>query len=112
MKRAHWVAVAVHGQVRGLWPLPAAPASPTKQGSSAQWAARLAAPIAGIVATQHTWENVVAACARRNHKKDDRSLREIGWVLHRVPFRSRGCTAWLMSIEPEPDWAPYLQVAG
>ena len=61
---------------------------------------------------QHTWENVVAACARCNHKKGDRSLREIGWVLHRVPFRPRGCAAWLLSVETRPDWAPYLQEAG
>src|ERR1700761_4547370 len=33
----------------------------------------------------HEWGNVVAACARCNHRKADRLLSEIGWTLPFVP---------------------------
>jgi 5-methylcytosine-specific restriction endonuclease McrA len=57
----------------------------------------------------HAWENVVAACARCNHRKADRLLAELGWAL---PFRpappvvsgsfAGGHGARL------PAWEPYL----
>jgi 5-methylcytosine-specific restriction endonuclease McrA len=59
---------------------------------------------------RHAWENVVAACAKCNHRKGDRLLAELGWALHRMPFRPKGCAAWLLSVTPEPGWAPYLEL--
>lgn len=58
---------------------------------------------------QHVWENVVAACARCNHRKADRLLAEIGWSL---PFRPRqpivsGSFAVGYSTR-HPAWEPYL----
>src|SRR3954452_10341135 len=33
----------------------------------------------------HAWDNVVAACARCNHSKGDKTPAEMGWRLHAVP---------------------------
>ena len=33
----------------------------------------------------HAWENVVAACARCNHSKGDKTPAELGWRLHALP---------------------------
>lgn len=58
---------------------------------------------------QHVWENVVAACARCNHRKSDRLLAEIGWSLPFTPAPpivsgsfAAGCGA------RNPVWEPYL----
>lgn len=58
---------------------------------------------------RHTWENVVAACARCNHRKGDRTPAELGWRLHTVPGVPRGA-AWrvLGHRTPDPRWAAYL----
>lgn len=59
----------------------------------------------------HLWENVTASCRRCNHKKRDILLSEIGWTLDRVPFKPKGVAAYLLTMKPEPQWEPYLQVA-
>jgi 5-methylcytosine-specific restriction endonuclease McrA len=58
---------------------------------------------------RHAWENVVAACARCNHKKGDRSLAELGWRLHATPAQPKG-QAWrvLGHRTPDPRWADWL----
>lgn len=58
---------------------------------------------------RHAWENVVAACARCNHRKGDRTPSELGWRLHTVPRAPRG-PAWrvLGHRIPDPRWAEYL----
>jgi 5-methylcytosine-specific restriction endonuclease McrA len=58
---------------------------------------------------RHTWENVVAACARCNHRKGDRTPAELGWRLHTVPSVPRGA-AWrvLGHRTPDPRWAEFL----
>src|SRR4051794_26021018 len=38
----------------------------------------------------HEWDNVVAACAKCNHYKGDRTLAELGWRLHAVPTAPQG----------------------
>lgn len=58
---------------------------------------------------RHEWTNVVAACARCNHRKADRTLHELGWEL---PFRPRA-PRWSLTVagasgRPEPAWSPYL----
>lgn len=60
---------------------------------------------------KHVWENVTASCRRDNHKKRDLLLEEIGWVLHRTPFRPKGVAAYLLTMAPAPEWSQYLQVA-
>ena len=39
---------------------------------------------------QHIWTNVVAACARCNHRKGDRLLAELGWQLAAAPVQPSG----------------------
>ncbi len=60
----------------------------------------------------HLWENVVAACARCNHTKGDKTPAELGWRLHVVPVAPRG-TAWrvLGHRAPDPRWAEWLDLA-
>lgn len=57
----------------------------------------------------HCWENVVAACARCNHRKGDRTLAEIGWQLRVSPAVPSG-TAWrvLGHRTPDPRWSSWL----
>lgn len=58
----------------------------------------------------HSWENCVACCARCNHRKADRTLRELGWQLSETPRAPRGRHWRLVSgtHDPDPLWLPYL----
>ncbi|NCT90546.1 HNH endonuclease [Cellulomonas sp. APG4] len=57
----------------------------------------------------HEWTNVVAACARCNHRKADRLLSEIGWQLLVTPTAPRVRAAVLAAaVRPHPSWGPYL----
>jgi len=55
----------------------------------------------------HAWENVVAACARCNHRKADRLLSELGWELGFTP-RAPGAPLAAHGHVAVPDWEPYL----
>lgn len=58
----------------------------------------------------HCWENCVASCAKCNHRKADRTLRELGWRLPEVPRAPRG-RHWRLVAgmhEADPQWLPYL----
>ena len=57
----------------------------------------------------HTWENVVASCARCNHTKADRALVDLGWRLG-TPPRAPSGMAWrvLGFRNPDPRWQAYL----
>jgi 5-methylcytosine-specific restriction endonuclease McrA len=58
---------------------------------------------------RHAWENVVAACARCNHRKGDRTVVELGWRLHTVPGVPRGMTWRVLGHRPpDPRWDAYL----
>lgn len=58
---------------------------------------------------RHSWENVVAACRRCNHRKADRMLHEIGWQLEVTPRAPRGAITLLRGAAvDEPAWSPYL----
>ena len=57
---------------------------------------------------RHAWENVVAACARCNHRKADRLLSELGWELPFTPGVPRGPLAGHTVHVRQPDWEPYL----
>jgi len=37
----------------------------------------------------HAWDNVVAACAKCNHSKGDKTPAELGWRLHQPPAAPR-----------------------
>jgi len=57
----------------------------------------------------HAWENVVAACARCNHSKGDRTPTELGWRLRVTPAAPKGA-AWrvLGHRTPDPRWSEWL----
>ena len=59
----------------------------------------------------HAWENVVAACARCNHTKADKTPAELGWRLLVAPAAPRG-SAWrvLGHRSPDPRWANWLDL--
>ena len=58
---------------------------------------------------RHEWTNVVAACARCNHRKADRLLTEIGWSLDFAPRAPRWASALVANAgRPEPAWSAYL----
>ncbi len=60
---------------------------------------------------RHEWTNVVAACARCNHRKADHLLSELGWGLLVTPTAPRGGTAMLAAaFRPHPSWRAYLVV--
>src|SRR2546423_9550312 len=50
---------------------------------------------------RHAWENVVAACARCNHTKSDKTPAELGWRLHCTPAAPKGL-AWRGVRAPTP----------
>jgi 5-methylcytosine-specific restriction endonuclease McrA len=57
----------------------------------------------------HTWTNVVAACARCNHRKGDRLLAELGWRLSTPPVQPPATVAVVMGwAKREPSWEQYL----
>jgi len=57
---------------------------------------------------RHEWTNVVAACARCNHRKADHLLVDLGWELGFTPLPPRGSLALLAAGPPEPAWEAYL----
>jgi 5-methylcytosine-specific restriction endonuclease McrA len=58
---------------------------------------------------QHIWTNVVAACARCNHRKGDRLLSELGWHLAVTPVQPPATVAVVMGwAKREPSWQQYL----
>jgi 5-methylcytosine-specific restriction endonuclease McrA len=58
---------------------------------------------------QHVWTNVVAACARCNHRKGDRLLGEMGWQLPASPVQPPATVAVVMGwAKKEPSWQQYL----
>ncbi len=61
---------------------------------------------------EHAWDNVVAACAKCNHHKGDKTLAELGWRLAVKPTVPHG-TAWriLGHRVPDPRWANWLEPA-
>jgi 5-methylcytosine-specific restriction endonuclease McrA len=57
----------------------------------------------------HVWTNVVAACARCNHRKGDRLLVELGWHLGLSPAQPPPTVAVVMGwTRREPAWERYL----
>lgn len=60
----------------------------------------------------HLWTNVVAACARCNHRKGDRLLSEIGWRLARRPVEPPATVALVLGWAPrDPAWERYLTLS-
>jgi 5-methylcytosine-specific restriction endonuclease McrA len=58
---------------------------------------------------QHVWTNVVAACARCNHRKGDRLLGELGWHLALAPAQPPATVAVVMGwAKRQPSWQRYL----
>jgi len=60
---------------------------------------------------QHTWENCVASCQMCNHRKADRLLEELGWVLLNKPVVPRGAHWRLIGaqFDGDPAWEAYLR---
>lgn len=59
---------------------------------------------------KHVWENCVASCGPCNHRKADRLLEELGWVLRVTPVVPRGAHWRLIGVagDSDPQWAPYV----
>jgi 5-methylcytosine-specific restriction endonuclease McrA len=58
---------------------------------------------------RHEWANVVAACARCNHRKGDRLLAEIGWRLPATPREPSATVAVVLGwATRDPLWDRYL----
>jgi 5-methylcytosine-specific restriction endonuclease McrA len=58
---------------------------------------------------EHTWVNVVAACARCNHRKGDRLLTELGWHLLVPPIQPPATVAVVLGwAKRDPAWGRYL----
>ncbi len=58
---------------------------------------------------RNEWTNVVAACARCNHRKGDRLLAEIGWSLSRAPVQPPASVALVLGwAKRDPCWDQYL----
>ncbi|CAN5570020.1 HNH endonuclease [soil metagenome] len=58
---------------------------------------------------RNEWTNVVAACARCNHRKGARLLSEIGWTLPRPPAQPSATVALVLGwAKREPSWDRYL----
>ena len=58
---------------------------------------------------EHIWTNVVAACARCNHRKGDRLLSELGWHLSPPPQQPPATVAVVLGwTKKEPAWQRYL----
>lgn len=61
---------------------------------------------------QHVWDNVVASCARCNHKKNDRTLAEMGWKLATPPAAPKNPMLYILGHRtPDPRWADWLMAA-
>ncbi len=56
----------------------------------------------------HEWTNVVAACARCNHRKADQLLSELGWQLRVTPRVPRRADVVFAGASPHPTWRAYL----
>lgn len=60
----------------------------------------------------HVWTNVVAACARCNHRKGDRLLHELGWHIAHQPSQPPPTVAVVMGwAVRDPSWAQYLGIS-
>jgi 5-methylcytosine-specific restriction endonuclease McrA len=58
---------------------------------------------------EHIWTNVVAACARCNHRKGDRMLHELGWHLAVPPVQPAATVAVVLGwTKRDPAWGRYL----
>ena len=57
----------------------------------------------------HVWTNVVAACARCNHRKGDRLLHELSWHLPIPPMQPPATVAVVLGwTKRDPAWSRYL----
>jgi 5-methylcytosine-specific restriction endonuclease McrA len=60
---------------------------------------------------QHTWENLVTACMRCNHRKGGRPLEEAGMRLLRQPVRPRSSPYYFLNRWRQcspAEWQPFL----
>jgi 5-methylcytosine-specific restriction endonuclease McrA len=61
---------------------------------------------------QHVWTNVVAACARCNHRKGNRLLADLGWRLPPRPAEPSATVAIVLGwVGRDPAWERYLRWA-
>lgn len=61
---------------------------------------------------KHEWENVVAACKKCNSKKDDKTLKDLGWTLKFKPEAPKAKHFLVVgSPEKAEAWSAYLEYA-
>lgn len=88
-----------------------------RDGYTCQYCGRQAENVDHVVPRSkggaHTWDNVVAACRRCNARKENRLPQDAGLDLKRAPKRPPdGFWLRLLVGQAEPEWAPYLELAG
>ena len=59
---------------------------------------------------EHTWTNVVTACASCNHRKGGRKLEEVHMVLLKVPKEPPASVEYIFGrhLNENIDWQPYI----
>ncbi|MEW6649340.1 MAG: HNH endonuclease [Chloroflexota bacterium] len=59
---------------------------------------------------QHTWTNVVTACAQCNHRKGGRTLTEVGMHLMRMPGEPPASAVYIFGrhLSEYAEWKPFL----
>jgi 5-methylcytosine-specific restriction endonuclease McrA len=57
---------------------------------------------------KHTWENVIAACRKCNHRKRDRTPVQASMTLRFQPSRPKGAHARLLLFAISSEWEPFL----
>ena len=59
----------------------------------------------------HTWDNVVAACKSCNSRKENRSLREVGFRLRHSPKAPHESVWIVVAVDRvDPTWQQYLNL--
>lgn len=58
-----------------------------------------------------TWENLVTACNRCNHRKGNRTPEQAGMKMLRRPYRPHYLVLWIQTLDGISDsWRPYLML--
>lgn len=58
-----------------------------------------------------TWENLVTACARCNHRKGGQTLKQSGLTLRKAPAKPPGTATYLFRkyLNQYQDWKPFVE---
>jgi len=60
---------------------------------------------------RHEWTNVALCCSPCNQKKGDQTLDSLGWELRVTPKAPHGLVWFVVGLQVDPAWEPYLAVS-